>query len=255
VIDIEQTPLELVKSLVDEGIGCKNRASALEKKLKGKTEEFWADFSRDTAGTRTKLTPAGSRAAARLMLHGYLSSLVLFHVRFGGILPNRIFGEQYFLDLVTPAGRRPENIIGKRLSNALIKDAVADFELFFKVVGLKRLGLLAKPLLNAQLSVFKKLMGGLWVGGTTYLTEDAVIFRPNRMNRLVHKGDCSVSIPLIEITDVKKRFGMVTQIIDITTSKGTLSVRCYRSSSFLEMIREQTQHDSKSQITECRSAD
>jgi hypothetical protein len=102
VIDIEQTPLELVKSLVDEGIGCKNRASALEKKLKGKTEEFWADFSRDTAGTRTKLTPAGSRAAARLMLHGYLSSLVLFHVRFGGNLPNRIRGEQYFLELVTP---------------------------------------------------------------------------------------------------------------------------------------------------------
>jgi predicted acylesterase/phospholipase RssA len=106
VIDIEQTPLELAKSLVDEEIGCKDRALALAMKLKGKTEEFWADFSRDTAGTRTKLTPAGSRAAARLMLHGYLSSLVLFHIRFGGNLPNRIRGEQYFLELVTSSGHR-----------------------------------------------------------------------------------------------------------------------------------------------------
>jgi hypothetical protein len=100
VIDIEQTPLELLQSLIGEGICCKRRALALEMKLKGKTEQFWADFSHDTSGTRTKLTPAGSRAAARLMLHGYLSSLVLFHVRFEGNLPNRIRGEQYFRELV-----------------------------------------------------------------------------------------------------------------------------------------------------------
>lgn len=100
VIDIEQTPPELLQSLVDGKIGCKSRASALATKLEGKKKQFWADFSRDTASTRTKLTPAGPRAAARLMLHGYLSSLVLFHVRFEGNLPDRIRGEQYFLELV-----------------------------------------------------------------------------------------------------------------------------------------------------------
>jgi hypothetical protein len=96
-----------------------------------------------------------------------------------------------------------------------------------------------KTPVNAVTSVAKKLMGGLWVGGTTYLTEDAVIFRPNLLNRLVHKQDYSVSIPLSEITDVKKRFGIGTQIIDVKTSKGTLSFRCYWASSFLEMINQQ----------------
>jgi hypothetical protein len=47
------------------------------KKLEGRTDEFWADFSRDTAGAPTKLSGAGPRAAARLILHGYLSSATL----------------------------------------------------------------------------------------------------------------------------------------------------------------------------------
>ena len=133
---------------------------------------------------------------------------------------------------------RPQNIIGKRLSNALIKDAEPDFGVFFDVADVVGLGAV-KSTLTAELSVFKKLMGGLWVGGTTYLTEDAIKFRPNLINRLLHKGDCSVSIPLGEITDVKKRFGIVTQIIDIITTKGTLSIRCYGSGSFFEMINAQ----------------
>lgn len=132
---------------------------------------------------------------------------------------------------------RSQNIIGKRLSNALIKDAEPDFKVFL-IADLVGLGAIKVPL-TAELSLFKKFWGGLWVGGTTYLTEDAVTFRPNRMNRLIHKGDCSVTIPLREITDLKKRFGIVTQIIDIITSKGTLSIRCYGSASFVEMIMAQ----------------
>ncbi len=128
-----------------------------------------------------------------------------------------------------------QNIIGKRLCNALIKDAEVDFGLFFAVADAVHLGGV-KNSLSAVLPVFKKLMGGLWVGGTTYLTKDAVSFRPNLVNRFVHKQDCSVRIPLSEITDVQKRFGFFTQIIDIKTSKGVLCIRCYWPTSFIDMI-------------------
>jgi predicted acylesterase/phospholipase RssA len=94
VIDIEQTPIQLAESVKSE------HTQAMIAKLSTKSTEFWADFSRDTAGTRTKLSPAGSRVAARLMLHGYLSSLVLLGARFGGELPERIRGEHDFLELV-----------------------------------------------------------------------------------------------------------------------------------------------------------
>lgn len=68
--------------------------------LQDRSDDFWADFSRDTAGTPTKLSPAGRRTGARLMLHGYLSSVVLFYAKFGGDRPQRIQGEEYFLKLV-----------------------------------------------------------------------------------------------------------------------------------------------------------
>src|SRR4051812_6601099 len=52
------------------------------------------------AGTKTQLRSVGSRSAARLMLDGYLSALILLHARFGGVLPPQIKGEEYFLKLV-----------------------------------------------------------------------------------------------------------------------------------------------------------
>ena len=128
-----------------------------------------------------------------------------------------------------------KNIIDKRLCNALIKDAEPDFDVFFNVANAVGLGAVKTPI-GSVVSVAKKLMGGLWVGGTTYLTKDAIVFRPNILNRLVHKQDCSVNIPLSEVTDVQKHFGFGTQIIDIKTLKGTLSIRCYWPTSFIDMI-------------------
>jgi len=117
-----------------------------------------------------------------------------------------------------------QNIIGKRLCNAFIKDAEVKAP-FYAITSV-----------NAVISDFKERMGGLWVGGATYLTKDAIIFRPNLVNRLIHKQDYSVRIPLSEIVAVQKRFGFVTQIIDIKTGKGIFSIRCFRPNSFIDMI-------------------
>ena len=119
LIDIQESPLDLANRLAepkkDGDVGCRARAADLVTKLKGKgmSDKIWADFSRDTAGTKTKLSSAGRRPAARLMLHGYLSSLILLHARFNVTLPERIQGEGYFLDLVDGkvvklSGAKPE---------------------------------------------------------------------------------------------------------------------------------------------------
>ncbi|MFN3211803.1 MAG: hypothetical protein ACE37M_01745 [Henriciella sp.] len=123
---------------------------------------------------------------------------------------------------------KPENVIAKKMVNALMKDAeIGDRAQRFMGAG-GRLGT------NAM----KKLMGGLWVGGTAYLTEDAVEFHPNGFNRALHQDPDSLSVvlPLRSITSVETRFGIGTQIIDVKTAIGTLSVRCYGAPGFAKKI-------------------
>ncbi len=100
LIDIAESPLKLARRLekLDGEAGL--RAKSIATTLKGRDDVFWADFSRDTAGTKTKLSGAGRRTGARLMLDGYLLSLVLLHVIFKAKLPEKIKGEEYFLSLV-----------------------------------------------------------------------------------------------------------------------------------------------------------
>ncbi|MEO1554594.1 MAG: hypothetical protein AAFR82_11750, partial [Pseudomonadota bacterium] len=76
------------------------------------------------------------------------------------------------------------------------------------------------------------------VGGTVYLTKDAVEFHPNGLNRMVHKDPDSLSVvlPLRGITGIETRFGLGTKIIDIKTAIGTLSVRCYGAPGFARKI-------------------
>ena len=108
LIDIKESPLEFARRLEDElgesgGKPARDLAERLDtrsRKPDSRKDRFWEDFSRDTAGTKTKLSPAGRRTGARLMLHGYLSTLVMVHSRFGAALPKRILGEEYFLELV-----------------------------------------------------------------------------------------------------------------------------------------------------------
>jgi hypothetical protein len=123
---------------------------------------------------------------------------------------------------------KPDNVIAKKLVNALMKDA--------------EVGDRAQRVLGAGgrfgTNAAKKLMGGLWVGGTAYLTQDAVEFHPNGINRALHKDPDSMSVvlPLRSITAVETRFGIGTKIIDIKTAIGTLSVRCYGAEGFARKI-------------------
>lgn len=123
---------------------------------------------------------------------------------------------------------KPENVIARKLANALMKDAEIGDRASAVLGAGGRLGT----------NAVKKLMGGLWVGGTAYLTEDAVEFHPNGFNRAMHKDADSLSVvlPLRSITAVETRFGVGTKIIDVKTAIGTLSVRCFGAEGFARKI-------------------
>jgi hypothetical protein len=101
LIDIQESPVDLARRLARELEGpAAERAAAMVHRLEGRTDRFWEDLSSETSGTATKLSAAGPRTGARLMEHGYLSSLVLLHARFGAKVPDKLRGERYFSRLV-----------------------------------------------------------------------------------------------------------------------------------------------------------
>lgn len=123
---------------------------------------------------------------------------------------------------------KPDNIIAQKLATALLKDAEFG-ERTSRMVGPGgRLGSKAS----------KMVMGGHWVGGTLYLTEDDVEFHPNRLNKAVHKDPrtLSVILPLRGIISVEMRHGVGPQILDINTPIGTLSIRCLGAPGFAKKI-------------------
>lgn len=123
----------------------------------------------------------------------------------------------------------PDDVIAKKLATALLKDAELGDRTSRLVGAGGRLGSKATKL----------AMGGHWVGGTLYLTEDCVEFHPNTINKAVHKDPdaLSVFLPLRGITGVETRNGVGSQILDIHTAIGTLSVRCLGASGFAKKIK------------------
>ena len=125
------------------------------------------------------------------------------------------------------------NIVATKTVNALIPEAEMGFAAKFI---LDKAGVSAT---GPVLEVAKKLMGGLWVGGTVAIEERALVFRPNLLNRLVHKSEYTVTIPFKEIFQVNVRLGFVTKITDVVTADGRFSFRCYGAEAFADLLRKQ----------------
>ncbi len=87
------------------------------------------------------------------------------------------------------------------------------------------------------LELVRETLGGLWVGGTLVVTDKDIQFQPNALNRLAHSGDVSVTVPMTEVRSTATA-GMFTRIIDIETTAGTFSVRCYGADAFAATIRD-----------------
>jgi hypothetical protein len=74
---------------------------------------------------------------------------------------------------------------------------------------------------------FKRTHGGLWVGGTVFVSSSGVSFVPNRLNRLVHNDAEPVNIRVEDIRDVRREFGWVTGIVVVRHVRGEFRFRCY----------------------------
>ena len=113
----------------------------------------------------------------------------------------------------------------QKVCNALIVDAVVNER---KV---------RNPITLGVLACFKAKAGGLWVGGTITLHDDILAFRPNAMNVELHEGDCAWQVPLRAIRSVEPRFGVGTGIVDLRTTDGTRTFRCFGAKSFAASIK------------------
>lgn len=122
----------------------------------------------------------------------------------------------------------PENIIAKKIATALMKDAELG-DRTSRAIGAGG---------RMSSSAAKMVLGGHWVGGMLYLTEDMVEFHPNGLNKAVHKNpaDLSAFLPLRGITSVETRNSVGGQVLEIHTSIGTLSVRCLGAKGFAKKI-------------------
>ena len=122
----------------------------------------------------------------------------------------------------------PATIVAKKIVNALIKSAELGFPMDAEV--------------KIALKFFKANDRGLWVGGTMYLLPDCLDFRPNAMNRFVHKDNMSRRVPLADITSVTDRFGIATRVVTVALRDGTeFKFRCYGAAEFAHRIRDQMQ--------------
>jgi len=86
---------------------------------------------------------------------------------------------------------------------------------------------LANVVAGGSIDRFKQKHGGLWVGGKVTATSQELRFEPNAMNRALHHGLESMSIPLRSIRSVRREFGWLTGIVVVEHAGGEFRFRCF----------------------------
>ena len=117
----------------------------------------------------------------------------------------------------------PQHVLATKVANALIQDAASPLE---DSAGI-----------GTAIRRSRDRYGGLWVGGRITLTPAELGFSPNAVNRLVHAGDPSFTIPLSAVSRVDVEPGFFTKIIAVTWTGGVTRFRCYGAARFADRIR------------------
>lgn len=91
------------------------------------------------------------------------------------------------------------------------------------------------------MKIGEKLVGGTWMSGTVYLTNDKIIFEPGFLDKMVVQSDSipSLSIPVADISNTAFRKELVSKILDIESEDLTLSLRGLNLESFQAAILKQ----------------
>lgn len=89
----------------------------------------------------------------------------------------------------------------------------------------------------SSVSVVKRMLGGLWVGGTIELSKAGARFEPNRLNAALHRDVDAIWIPGATIRSVAHESGFVTDIVVVLHADGELRFRCYGARDVADRFR------------------
>lgn len=123
---------------------------------------------------------------------------------------------------------KPRDIIVEKSVSALLDNA--------KMARISKMILGLDGQISAKLS--KKMIGGQWISGKAYLTITGFQFHPSILNKpfLKNMEDLCLKVDWSDVTDLDKRFGMVSPIIDLKTATETHSIRCNGAESLLQRM-------------------
>ena len=110
-----------------------------------------------------------------------------------------------------------------KLCNALIVSATVDSYAVSKDVAMVT-------------DLFKKMYGGLWVGGRLNIDRVNLSFAANSMNVAIHQDLEAITIPLNSITSVRWVFGFFTGIIAVTTKEKEFRFRCFGAKTVVAQL-------------------
>ena len=86
------------------------------------------------------------------------------------------------------------------------------------------------------ISRYKNKHKGLWVGGKVTISNGAVAFVTNGLNRALHEELSEINIPTKEIQSVAYEFGWFTGIVVVTHTHGEFRFRCYGAKKLANKI-------------------
>ena len=82
------------------------------------------------------------------------------------------------------------------------------------------------------------VFGGSWVGGEVVLTDHALGFRANAVNRAAHTGELDVEIDLADVRGASIAGGIGTRIIEVELVDGSrFAFRCFGAKQTLAALR------------------
>ena len=124
----------------------------------------------------------------------------------------------------------PDAVIATKLANMLVEDATADLPPFVD-------SLPGMEAVEPVLAGFRRVYGGLWVGGRATLTTAAFSFAANAANRALQSGTVDLQLPLSAISEVSVQGGFLTNIMVINVGSSLVKVRCFGAAAFADLIR------------------
>lgn len=129
-------------------------------------------------------------------------------------------------------------IIEKKAANALIEKVSPSAATYALAVALTPdTPVSALVVMATTLTIAKKVLGGLWVGGQVLLKQNEISFEPNRINTILHEGNLAIRIPYSEVQSIERCGGLVSGMIRIVTEVGTVLIRVFGADGFAERIK------------------